>query len=167
VQLNSCEQQPVHTSGLVSGFFTIWFGFAGLLAFLQLNLINAGLITSMGQSVSTLFSVTILFSAGAYQFTQLKDRCLSHCRSPMIQFIQHWKPGFLGGVNMGLHHGTFCVACCWGLMAIGFVGGIMDLRWMGGATLLMTLEKLPDIGRRVTKPIGIGLILWGIALAAT
>jgi predicted metal-binding membrane protein len=63
---------------------------------------------------------------------------------------------------MGLHHGAYCVACCWGLMVIGFVGGVMDLLWMGGATLLMTLEKLPQVGRYLTRPLGVGLISWGI-----
>lgn len=65
---------------------------------------------------------------------------------------------------MGLHHGSYCVACCWGLMVIGFVGGTMDLLWMGGATLMMTLEKLPDIGKLLTKPLGFALIAWSIGV---
>ena len=82
----------------------------------------------------------------------------------MVQFLAHWYPGFGGGIRMGLHHGAYCVACCWGLMVIGFVGGTMDLLWMGGATLMMTLEKLPDFGRWLTKPLGTALVIWGIAI---
>lgn len=148
--------------GVVLGFFVVWVGFAGLIAFTQYSLINIGLLTSMGQSVSKLFSSALLVAAGLYQFTSLKDRCLAHCRSPMFQFLAHWRPGFFGGVYMGLHHGVYCVACCWGLMVIGFVGGTMDLLWMGGATLMMTLEKLPDLGRYLTRPLGAALIVWGL-----
>lgn len=150
--------------GVVIGFFLVWVGFAGLIAFTQLSLIEWGLLTEMGQSVSKIFSAALLLAAGLYQFTALKDRCLAHCRSPMFQFLAHWRPGFGGGVYMGLHHGAYCVACCWGLMVIGFVGGTMDLLWMGGATLMMTLEKLPDVGRYLTKPLGIALITWGISV---
>ena len=150
--------------GVVIGFFLVWVGFAGLIAFTQLSLIEWGLLTEMGQSVSKIFSAALLLAAGLYQFTALKDRCLAHCRSPMFQFLAHWRPDFGGGVYMGLHHGAYCVACCWGLMVIGFVGGTMDLLWMGGATLMMTLEKLPDVGRYLTKPLGIALITWGISV---
>lgn len=149
--------------GIVLGFFFVWVGFAGLIAVAQYWLIELGVLTSMGKSISKLFSAVLLLAAGIYQFTALKDKCLAHCRSPMFQFLAHWRPGFFGGIYMGLHHGAFCVACCWGLMVIGFVGGIMDLLWMGGATLLMTLEKLPDIGKLLTRPLGAGLILWGLA----
>ncbi|KQI70892.1 hypothetical protein AN191_15515 [Loktanella sp. 5RATIMAR09] len=148
--------------GVVLGFFVVWVGFAGLIAFAQYWLIEVGVLTAMGQSVSSYFSAALLLSAGVYQFTALKDRCLDHCRSPTFQFLAHWRTGFSGGVYMGLHHGAYCVACCWGLMVIGFVGGVMDLLWMGGATLLMTLEKLPQVGRYLTRPLGIGLILWGV-----
>ena len=150
--------------GVLLGFFVVWVGFAGIIAATQNSLISAGLLTAMGKSVSKVFSATLLIAAGLYQFTALKDRCLEHCRSPMFQFLAHWRPGFAGGVHMGLHHGVYCVACCWGLMVIGFVGGTMDLLWMGGATLMMTLEKLPDLGRYLTKPLGIALLLWGGAV---
>jgi len=149
--------------GVVLGFFICWVGFAAVISLAQTWLIEIGILTSMGKSVSKIFSVVLLISAGVYQFTALKDKCLAHCRSPLFQFLAHWRSGFVGGVSMGFHHGAYCVACCWGLMVIGFVGGIMDLLWMGGATLLMTLEKLPDIGKHLTRPLGFGLVLWGIA----
>ncbi|WP_367379444.1 DUF2182 domain-containing protein [Loktanella sp. 3ANDIMAR09] len=160
--ITSADGSRSGSIGVVLGFFVVWVGFAGLIAFAQYRLIEVGLLTAMGQSVSKYFSAGLLLSAGIYQFTALKDRCLDHCRSPTFQFLAHWRTGFSGGVYMGLHHGAYCVACCWGLMVIGFVGGVMDLLWMGGATLLMTLEKLPQVGRYLTRPLGVGLISWGI-----
>jgi predicted metal-binding membrane protein len=160
--ITSADGSRSGSVGVVLGFFVVWVGFAGLIAFAQYRLIEVGVLTAMGQSVSKYFSAALLLSAGIYQFTALKDRCLDHCRSPTFQFLAHWRTGFSGGLYMGLHHGAYCVACCWGLMVIGFVGGVMDLLWMGGATLLMTLEKLPQVGRYLTRPLGVGLISWGI-----
>ncbi|WP_411644902.1 DUF2182 domain-containing protein [Loktanella agnita] len=160
--ITSADGSRSGSLGVVLGFFVVWVGFAGLIAFAQYWLIEVGVLTAMGRSVSNYFSAALLLSAGVYQFTALKNRCLDHCRSPTFQFLAHWRTGFSGGVYMGLHHGAYCVACCWGLMVIGFVGGVMDLLWMGGATLLMTLEKLPQVGRYLTRPLGIGLILWGV-----
>lgn len=146
--------------GLIIGYLGAWIGFAVLISAIQVGLIELGLVTRMGRSMSGWFSFGLLLAAGLYQFTALKERCLRHCRTPMMQFLAHWHPGFAGGLRMGLHHGVFCVACCWGLMAIGFVGGTMDLIWMGGATVLMTLEKLPALGRWLTRPVGVALLLW-------
>jgi len=165
--ITSADGSRAGSIGVVLGFVVVWVGFAAVIAFAQFLLIEFGLLSAMGQTVSKIFSASLLLAAGVYQFTALKDRCLAHCRSPMFQFLAHWKPGFLGGLNMGLHHGAYCVACCWGLMVIGFVGGTMDLIWMGGATLMMTLEKLPDIGRYLTKPLGFALITWGMATLLT
>ncbi len=147
--------------GLVLGYFSAWIGFALVITLIQMGLIEGRILTRMGRSMNHWFSAALLIAAGLYQFTALKDRCLEHCRSPMTQFLHHWHPGFVGGIRMGAHHGAYCVVCCWGLMAIGFVGGVMDLIWMGGATVLMTLEKLPQIGRYLTRPVGIALVIWG------
>jgi predicted metal-binding membrane protein len=82
----------------------------------------------------------------------------------MSYFLGHWRPGAAGGLRMGLGLGAFCAGCCWGFMALGFVGGVMSLLWMGLATLFMVLEKVPEIGHRVTRPIGAGLIFAGLGL---
>ncbi|MBM1312151.1 DUF2182 domain-containing protein [Sulfitobacter mediterraneus] len=164
--ITSADGSRSGSLGVVLGFFAVWVGFAAIIAFAQNTLVGFGLLNAMGASVSTALSSGLLIAAGIYQFTTLKGRCLAHCRSPMMQFIAHWRPGFSGGLRMRLHHGAYCVACCWGLMVIGFVGGTMDLLWMGGATLMMTLEKLPDIGRWFTKPLGVALIFWGVTVAA-
>lgn len=165
--ITSADGSRSGSLGVVLGFFAVWVGFAAIIAFAQNTLVEIGLLNAMGASVSTALSSALLIAAGIYQFTALKGRCLAHCRSPVMQFLAHWRPGFGGGFRMGLHHGVYCVACCWGLMVIGFVGGTMDLLWMGGATLMMTLEKLPDIGRWLTKPLGVALIFWGLAILAS
>ena len=163
--IHSADGSRAGWLGLILGYLGVWVIFAVVISAAQVWLIEARLVTRMGRSMSGVFSAGLLLAAGLYQFTALKDRCLRHCRSPMIQFLAHWRPGFAGGIRMGAHHGAYCVACCWGLMAIGFVGGTMDLIWMGGATVLMTLEKIEDIGKWLTRPVGLALIVWGLYVA--
>lgn len=164
--ITSANGSRAGSLGLILGYFAAWVLFAAGIAALQAWLVQSGIVNQMGRSISGWFSAGLLIAAGAYQFTKIKDICLEHCRSPMVQFLKHWHPGFVGGIRMGAHHGAYCVACCWGLMAIGFVGGMMSLVWMGIATLLMTLEKLPDLGNWVTRPVGVGLIGWGLYVAS-
>lgn len=83
----------------------------------------------------------------------------------MIYFLGHWRTGFAGGLRMGLGLGAYCAGCCWGFMLLGFAGGVMNLAWMGLATLFMVLEKLPQIGHRVTKPLGVALICGACVVA--
>lgn len=146
---------------LLGGYLTAWLGFSAVAALLQVGLFRVGLIGALGQSLSVPLTSALLIGAGAYQFTALKDACLSRCRAPLTFFMQHWDEGpFRNGLRMGLD----CVGCCWALMLLGFVGGTMNLAFMGLAMVLMTLEKLPDIGRFVTKPLGVALIAAGLAL---
>jgi predicted metal-binding membrane protein len=83
----------------------------------------------------------------------------------MSYFLSHWRMGGLGGLRMGIGLGVFCVGCCWGFMLLGFVGGFMNILWMGLATFAMVVEKLPQLGRFVKKPLGGFLILLGGSLA--
>src|SRR6476619_6882070 len=84
--------------------------------------------------------------AGAYQFSPLKKVCLAHCRVPFGYVLTHWRGGNRGAVWMGLHHGTFCIGCCWALTAILFVVGIMNLAWMAALSLFMFVEKTSRTG---------------------
>ena len=120
----------------------------------------------LGIATSRWIGAALLVATGAFQFTRLKAVCHGVCHSPMMYFLGHWRPGGIGGLRMGLGLGAFCAVCCWGFMALGFVGGVMSLAWMGIATLLMIVEKLPQIGHYILKPVGAVLILAGIALAA-
>ena len=149
--------------GVLSGYFVVWVGFAALITGAQLALLFGGVIDMLGVAKTQWAAAGLLFAVGAYQFTRAKEVCHGVCHSPIMYFIGNWRRGFAGGVRMGLGLGAFCVGCCWGFMALGFVGGVMNLAWMGLATLFMVLEKLPQIGHHLHRPGGILLIgaaLW-------
>ncbi|MGB7317383.1 MAG: DUF2182 domain-containing protein [Planktotalea sp.] len=148
---------------LVLGYIVVWIGFSILAGAAQMLLFTAGLLDPLGQSLSRMLSGALLIGAGLYQFTPMKEACLSKCRRPMTFFMQHWDEGPLrNGVRLGL----VCIGCCWALMLLAFVGGVMNILFMGLATLIMVFEKLPDLGRYITKPLGRALVLGGLALGA-
>lgn len=151
--------------GVVSGYFIAWVAFAAVITLAQLALLFSGVVDMLGIAKSPWFAAGLLIVVGIFQFTRLKEICHGVCHSPMSYFLGHWKTGFQGGLRMGLGLGIYCVVCCWGFMALGFVGGVMSLLWMGLATLFMVLEKLPQIGHHLLKPGGIALILGGIYVA--
>jgi predicted metal-binding membrane protein len=146
-------------AALVLGYGAVWLAFSALAAALQLGLAETGAMTGAGQTLSHWVSVGILAAAGAYQFSPAKEACLAKCRHPLMFFIEHWAPGLMPAFAMGARLGVWCVGCCWLLMLLGLIGGAMNLMWMGAATLLMVLEKLPEIGRYVTKPLGAALLI--------
>ncbi|RKF14819.1 DUF2182 domain-containing protein [Roseovarius spongiae] len=152
--------------GVLAGYSIVWVGFAALITLAQLALLYGGVVDMLGIARSSLVAGGLLIVVGAFQFSRVKEACHGVCHSPMTYFLGHWRSGAAGGLSMGLGLGAFCVGCCWGFMALGFVGGVMNLAWMGLATLFMVLEKLPQIGRRVTRPMGVLLILGGGAVLA-
>ena len=154
---------PTNLAALAAGFLSVWAGFSVLAAGLQMALFQADLVSGFGDSRSVLLSAMLLAVAGAYQFSAFKAACLTACRAPLTFFFQHWgrAPAIIG-----VRLGATCVGCCWALMLLAFVGGMMSLAFMGLATLIMTLEKLPEIGRWVDRPLGFGLLgAAGIVLA--
>ena len=152
--------------GVLLGYFAVWVAFAALIALVQMTLLFSGVIDMLGIPQSPLVAAGLLIAVGAFQFTRAKEACHGVCHSPMHYFLGHWRTGFAGGLRMGLGLGAFCVGCCWGFMALGFAGGVMSLLWMGLATLFMVLEKLPQIGHYVIKPMGFTLIFSGFAVIA-
>jgi predicted metal-binding membrane protein len=148
-------------AALVGGYLLVWAAAAVVGAGAQYGLSNAGLLALNGASISGWLTAVLLLGAGAYQFTTLKEACLAKCRMPLSFFMERWAPGLPRALRMGVELGVLCLGCCWALMALGFVGGTMNLMWMGAATLFMTLEKLPDIGRWLTRPVGFALIAAG------
>ncbi|EDZ45587.1 conserved hypothetical protein [Rhodobacterales bacterium Y4I] len=148
---------------LVGGYLAVWLGFSALAAVLQLGLFQAELLTAFGDSNSRYLSAGLLLVAGGYQFSPVKEACLSKCRRPLVFFMQHWDEGPL---RNGLRLGLVCLGCCWALMLLAFAGGTMNIAFMGLATVIMILEKLPDLGRYITKPLGAGLVVAALALAA-
>jgi predicted metal-binding membrane protein len=108
----------------------------------------------------------ILIAAGAWQFTPWKGGCLAHCRSPLSFLLSHWREGARGALAMGVRHGLFCVGCCWALMLVLFVLGVMNLWWVAAIAVVITLEKLALGGRWLPRIVGLGLIVWGAILLA-
>jgi predicted metal-binding membrane protein len=150
--------------GVLLGYFVVWVAFAAVIAGIQMVLLFGGMVDMLGIAKNIWIAAALLIVVGLFQFSRAKEVCHGVCHAPMMYFVGHWKTGFRGGLRMGLGLGAFCVGCCWGFMALGFVGGVMSLLWMGLATLFMILEKLPAVGHVVTKPMGVVLILAGIAL---
>ncbi|MFY9212620.1 MAG: DUF2182 domain-containing protein [Aestuariivita sp.] len=153
--------------GVLAGYSIAWLAFAALITTVQLGLLFSGVIDMLGIATSPLVAGGLLIAVGAFQFTRAKEICHGVCHSPMSFFLTRWRTGARGGLWMGLRLGAFCVGCCWGFMALGFVGGMMSLLWMGLATVFMVLEKLPQIGHFVIKPMGFALIFGGIAVIAS
>ncbi|MEM6939148.1 MAG: DUF2182 domain-containing protein [Pseudomonadota bacterium] len=145
--------------GVIFGYTIVWVVFAAAITAVQLGLLFGGVVDMLGIAKSRWFAVALLLAVGLFQFTRVKEICHGVCHSPMTYFLGHWRTGFGGGLRMGFGLGAFCVGCCWGFMALGFAGGVMNLAWMGLATLFMVIEKLPQIGHVVTKPMGFVLII--------
>ena len=140
------------------GYLTIWVGFSAGATTAQLWLIRRNLVGHNGSSTSLALSAALLATAGAYQFTSLKRRCLTECVSPMTFFLKFWRDGVRGGARMGVRHGLSCLGCCWALMLLAFVGGVANIWFMVLSAAVMTIEKLPAMSRLVTVPLGVGLL---------
>jgi len=146
---------------LVLGYLLVWLGFSVPTAFLQVQFAGLGLLDHDGRSMSGMLNAALLVLAGLYQFSSLKNACLSACQNPMTFFFNHWQPGLQGALKLGLRLGAVCLGCCWALMLLAFVAGTMNLAFMGIAMVLMTLEKLPQIGNRISAPLGVFLLIAG------
>lgn len=150
------------------GYLLVWGLFALPATALQLLLAGSGLFDPGGMALSgRLYSAAVLIAAGIYQMTLLKNACLRQCRDPARFLSLHYKPGHLGALRMGVLHGAYCVGCCWLLMALLFVGGVMNIGWIVLLTLLVAAEKLLPWGRGFAVLTGMALILWAAALLWT
>ncbi|MCP5087664.1 MAG: DUF2182 domain-containing protein [Rhodobacteraceae bacterium] len=149
-------------AALLGGYLVVWLGFSAVAAAAQLVLADLSLVSGDGRSIVPGFTAVLLMLAGAYQFTPLKEACLSKCKAPLAFFLQYWRPGVPSAARMGFRLGLVCLGCCWALMLLAFVGGTMNLAWMGLATLIMAMEKLPELSRHISKPLGVALIGLGL-----
>ena len=113
-------------------------------------------------STSALLTALLLVIAGLYQFSPLKKVCLSQCRTPLGFLIGEWRAGAKGAFVMGVRHGLFCVGCCWALMALLFVGGVMNLAWIAALSVAVAIEKLAPRGERLAAALGLALIAAGL-----
>src|SRR5216684_6554107 len=151
----------VETWVFLSGYLLIWAGFSLIAALAQWGLERAGLLSMAMASTSATLGGVILLAAGLYQFTPIKNACLRYCQSPVLFLSQHWRPGAVGALRMGLRHGSYCLGCCWFLMALLFVSGIMNLVWIAGIALYVACEKLLPLGRGLSRAAGVALIVSG------
>jgi predicted metal-binding membrane protein len=171
VRHNAAQDSP-HTglaspALLVAGYLIVWLLFSMLAATLEISLQRAGLVsTSMQWSRSALLSACVLLAAGIYQLSPLKLRCLMRCRAPVQFLTRSWRPGPIGALVMGCEHGAWCVGCCWLLMTLLLVGGVMNLAWIAILALLVLIEKFTRSGVLISRLTGLTLIGWGLATLA-
>lgn len=141
----------------LAGYLAVWLAFSVAAALAQTLVAESSMALRNSAAQSALLVV-----AGLYQLSPLKSVCVSQCRSPGQFISHHWRPGWEGAVRLGVIHGAYCVGCCWMLMALLFVGGVMNLLWVVGLTLLVASEKLLPAELSNPKVSGVALILWGI-----
>jgi predicted metal-binding membrane protein len=153
------------TTQLVLGYLAAWVAFGVAAAGLQFGLEQADLATPvMGELRSAALGGATLVGAGLFQLTPLKRACLARCRSPLMFLMTRWRSGRLGSFLLGLDHGAFCLGCCWALMLVMFVAGVMNLAWMAALTVLMALEKVVRRGELLARGAGVALVGAGIWL---
>jgi predicted metal-binding membrane protein len=151
------------TGWFAGGYLLAWSGFAVAASLAQLALADMTLITPMLAAANDLFAGLVLAAAGIYQWTPLKDSCLSQCQAPLSFLQRHG--GFQrdpkGSLKLGLKHGLTCIGCCWALMMLLFVGGVMNVLWIAALSILVLLEKLVPFGRLMPRFVGLVLMAVG------
>lgn len=145
----------------LSGYLLVWTIFSFAAASGQVALHRAALVSAEMVATSGLLAAAILIAAGVYQYLPVKNACLAHCRSPLGFLSEHWREGRLGAMRMGFVHGLFCVGCCWALMALLFVAGVMNLLWVAVIAAFVFVEKLSKRGLLLGRIGGVLLIAWG------
>ena len=161
----SSRQLLQSTTAFVGGYLVLWGAFSLVAVFTQWILDRQALLSPMMKSTSLLLGSGLLLAAGLWQLTPLKTVCLHHCRSPISFMSMHWRSGIQGAFGMGIKHGTYCLGCCWFLMALLFYAGVMNLIWISGLALFVLIEKLMPGGDLAGKMFGILLIVWGTWLS--
>jgi predicted metal-binding membrane protein len=156
----------VSMAAFLGGYLMVWSGF-GALAFAQ----DIGMHRLVDRTPwlawhAYVIGGTALLLAGAFQFSTLKDRCLTQCRTPVGFLLERYRPGAGAALRFGVAHGTFCVGCCWALMLLMFAAGTANLVWMAPLAALMYAEKVTDWGERLVGPAGVALVVLGVLVLA-
>jgi len=146
------------------GYLIVWGGFSVVVTVAQWLLHRAALLSPAMVASSALLSGIFLLLAGVFQFTPLKRSCLARCRAPLEFITTRWREGWGGALAMGFEHGLVCTGCCWALMALLFVLGVMNLLWIALLTVLIGLEKILPTRSYVSRGTGMFLALWGLWL---
>lgn len=152
----------IPTTGIFAlGYLAVWAMFSVAATILQWRLDAAALLSPMMGTTSIVVAGIVLVGAGIYQWTPLKQACLRQCQSPLDFVLSSWREGSRGALVMGVRHGLFCLGCCWMLMLLLFVGGVMNLFWIAGLSLFVLLEKSAQNGLWLGRVGGAALIAWG------
>lgn len=162
------QQRPfVPTVIFVLGYLVAWTGFSAVAAIAQWALHGTALLSPMMVATSRLLGGGLLIAAGVFQWTPFKTACLAHCRSPLMFLMTDWREGRAGALWMGLKHGAYCTGCCWFLMALLFVAGVMNLWWIAAISVLVLLEKVASKGAWIGRLAGVVLLVWGMRVLLT
>jgi len=153
--------QRARSRQFVGAYLLVWMIFSIAATAAQWLLQAVGWVNPMIVSTSAMLSGALLLVAGAYQFSPLKRICLARCRTPMGFLVAEWRDGRFGSFVMGWRHGMFCLGCCWALMALLFVGGVMNLAWIAALSIVVAVEKLSPRGERVATLLGLALLCAG------
>jgi predicted metal-binding membrane protein len=147
----------------VAAYLLVWLGFGAAGTAVQWGLQQFGWVDPMAVSRSTPLNALLLLLAGVYQFSPLKRACLQSCRTPFSFLLGQWRPGRAGAFAMGLRHGVLCLGCCWALMALLFIGGMMNVAWVAALAIAVAIEKLAPGGELISALLGLGLLVAGLA----
>jgi predicted metal-binding membrane protein len=148
------------------GYLTVWTAFSAVATLAEWGLHQAAMLSTMMTATSPALNGGLLIAAGIFQWTPLKRMCLKGCRSPLSFLMSEWREGTAGAFVMGLRHGAFCVGCCWFLMALLFVAGVMNLVWVAIIALFVMAEKISAKGELAARVAGIALLVAGAAMVA-
>ena len=166
--VNRRPGEPQHGAGRTGlfflGYLIVWTGYSALAASVQWGLHAVALLSSTMVTTSRYLGAAILIAAGIFQWTPLKEACLATCRSPLSFIMSEWREGARGALIMGLRHGAYCVGCCWALMALLFVAGVMNLVWVAAIAAFVLIEKVVPGGQRVSRVAGGLFVLAGAIL---
>jgi len=151
-----------------AGYLLIWTAFAFAATSAQWALERATLLTPMMAGANSVFGGIVMIAAGLYQWTPLKDACLRQCQAPWLFIQRHggFRGDARGAIALGARHGLYCVGCCWVLMALLFVGGVMNVLWIAAITIFVLAEKVVPAGRVISRIAGAGFFAWGVWLLA-
>jgi predicted metal-binding membrane protein len=152
----------ISTAAFFAGYLAVWSAFSAAATGAQWGLERAALLSPMMTSTSAIFAGIVLMAAGLYQWTSYKNACLTRCREPVWFLSRIWRDGTGGAFRMGFVHGAFCLGCCWVLMALLFVGGVMNLLTVAAITVFVIVEKVVPFGRGIGRAAAIGLVALGV-----
>ncbi len=161
-RLRGAERIPLAAVVFGAGYLLVWTAFSAAAAAGQWALHQAAMLSPAMSTTSAWLGGGILVAAGIYQLTPSKRACLTHCQSPLGFLMSHWRNGKAGALRMGIAHGTYCVGCCWALMCVLFVVGVMNLAWVAALAIFVLVEKLEPTGAIVARVAGGAMIAAGV-----